>query len=499
MSEQESKATNYIDYPYDRFLKIRIEFLILTQNDLKARIMRLVERCVEIERETYYRAECNKPCNKNKHVEVPDGIFAEISHKFFMDEMWGTVQSETTLRDALKELENDHLIIRRPGGSGPYDPPLYTLNKPLIDHLFTLLPPLKEIDMISLMKQPRKKKKEDGTIETGPIIDPLAKLIRGAIIGPLDPQLLDPYTSIIAPLSSTRGVQKLYPIRYKENFEEKREETTTVSDDTKQSFDALTQEEIEMILALRNKQTTKESVVFQQPKQSRQNKITKVEPPQQPELPRLEEPDLTPLSEQEVQIYNNLLRKEDQPKYLAWEADKRNVYNSLLGKYGYTVPINITPKVDECMGQLKDEKPTVATFKEIDKYAHKNDQYYPNGKKKPVEKQFYKGRGLKPWDYVREYASWKSQISIVADGEGSSTGNLSSLALTHDDAQQLAIDAVEQGKHHGYDIQANAYAKNGTWMVNIVWDGFPIPANTRAEWEATFNENLEHDQLKGAK
>ena len=118
MSEQESKLSNYIDYPYDRFLKLRIEFLILTQSDLKARIMRLIERCVENERSNIYRNACNRPSNKNKKVEVPDGVFAAISHKFFMDEMWGTVQSETTVRDALKELESDHLIIRRPGGSG---------------------------------------------------------------------------------------------------------------------------------------------------------------------------------------------------------------------------------------------------------------------------------------------------------------------------------------------------------------------------------------------
>lgn len=217
MSEQESKIPNYLDYPYDRFLKIRIEFLILTQNDLKARIMRLIERCVENERQTLYRHEKARPSNKGK-VVLPDGIFAAISHKFFMEELWGTVQSETTLRDALAELERDHLVIRRPGGTGPYDPPLYTLNKPLIAHLFTLLPPLDEIDMVSLMKQPRKSKKDGGTK-----IDPLAQKIRDAIIAPPDPQLLDPYASIIGPLSRSRGVQKLYPKRDTEKLEEKEE------------------------------------------------------------------------------------------------------------------------------------------------------------------------------------------------------------------------------------------------------------------------------------
>lgn len=260
MSEQESKLSNYIDYPYDRFLKLRIEFLILTQSDLKARIMRLIERCVENERANIYRNACNSPRNKNKQVEVPDGIFAAISHKFFMDEMWGTVQSETTVRDALKELEADHLIIRRPGGSGPYDPPLYTLNKPLIEHLFNMLPALNEIDMLTLMKPPRKKKLEDGTIDPGTIIDPLAKLIRDTIIGPLDPQLLDPYPPIIGPLSRSRGVQLLDPKRYTETLEENKKEESIGSSERNAfvSLENLSLEELQAELIRRNALPTTE-------------------------------------------------------------------------------------------------------------------------------------------------------------------------------------------------------------------------------------------------
>jgi hypothetical protein len=48
-------------------------------------------------------------------------------------------------------------------------------------------------------------------------------MIRDTIIAPPDPQLLDPYASIIGPLPRSRGVQKLYPRRYKETEEEKEE------------------------------------------------------------------------------------------------------------------------------------------------------------------------------------------------------------------------------------------------------------------------------------
>lgn len=229
MSDKENGTPTYIDYPFDRFLKLRIEFLILTQNDLKARIMRIIERCIENERDGYYRAEANKPSNKNKEIVVPDGIFATISHKFFMDELYGTVQSETTVRDALAELaEDDHLIIRRPGKGGPYDAPYYTLNKPFIEHLFKLFPDdLKQINMLSVMKQPRKSK-ENTEVQ---FLDPLTQKIRGAIFGPLEVQFLDPYSPIIVPLSRSGGVQLLDPIRYTDTSEDSYKNTNSVSND----------------------------------------------------------------------------------------------------------------------------------------------------------------------------------------------------------------------------------------------------------------------------
>lgn len=231
MSDKENSTPAYIEYPYDRFLKLRIEFLIITQNDLQARIMRIIERCVENERDNYYRSHTNK----NEKSSVPDNIFAEISHKFFMDELYGTVQSETTLRDAIDDLvENKHVVLRHPGNGGPYDAPFYALNKPLIAHLFTLFPSFEYLNMREIMKQPRKSKDEE--VQK---LHPLTQQIRGSIIAPPDPQLLHPYSSIIAPLPRSRGVQKLHPKRYRETKEEKREDSITSShgsDDTQPSL-----------------------------------------------------------------------------------------------------------------------------------------------------------------------------------------------------------------------------------------------------------------------
>src|SRR4051812_97044 len=105
MSDHENKLADYLDYPYDRFLKLRLEFLIITQNDLESRILRVIERCIENERFYLNR----QATNRNQQIDLSGIIFVTISHKLFLQELYGIVQSETTLRDALAHLEEQHL------------------------------------------------------------------------------------------------------------------------------------------------------------------------------------------------------------------------------------------------------------------------------------------------------------------------------------------------------------------------------------------------------
>jgi hypothetical protein len=227
MSDHENKLADYLDYPYDRFLKLRLEFLIITQNDLESRILRVIERCIENERFYLNR----QATNRNQQIDLSGIIFVTISHKLFLQELYGIVQSETTLRDALAHLEEQHLIFRESGDGGPYDPPYYALNKPLIEHLFSLLPPLEEIDMLAVMKQPRKPRKPKESEEelTGvqklevQKLHPLIEGIRDAKIAPPDPQLLDPQGYKNWRASRTRGVQKLDPNKIYKDSKKKKE------------------------------------------------------------------------------------------------------------------------------------------------------------------------------------------------------------------------------------------------------------------------------------
>lgn len=220
MSDKEIKLADYIDLPYHRFIMTRMEFLIFTQNEQKAKILRLIEWAIENERGRMHA----------KGQKVPEIVFAGISNRFMMEQLMGTIQSETTLRNLIDEMAKDRLIFRRKG-KGPYDSRLYTLNKHLMEKLVKLLPKnLDEIDMMSIMKQERQfKKRPDPQLlnERPTIIDPLVLKIRETIIDPPDPQLLTLYSPIIDPLLSTRDPQLLAPRRKKEKFKENTKESST--------------------------------------------------------------------------------------------------------------------------------------------------------------------------------------------------------------------------------------------------------------------------------
>src|SRR5439155_14207051 len=118
----EIKLSDYIELPYHRFIMTRIEYLVFTQNEQKAKILRMIEWGIENERGRMHA----------KGQKIPEIVFAPLSHRFMLDQMMGTIQSETTLKSLISEMERDRFVFRREGRGGPYDPPLYTINKHLM-------------------------------------------------------------------------------------------------------------------------------------------------------------------------------------------------------------------------------------------------------------------------------------------------------------------------------------------------------------------------------
>jgi hypothetical protein len=217
--EREGKLPGYLDFPYDRFLKLRVEFLILTQNELEAKILRVIEWCTENRLAALYMQGTEHALQGQK-VVLPDEIWVTISYRFFLEWIYGTVQSETTLKDAIKNLENKYLIFKRPG-PGRYDASEFMLNKPLITKLFEQFPlDIADVNLPAIMKQPRKSRTSEDTVTdagdqklTPSEIDPLLKKIRETIFDPQNRQFLTPREPKIDPLTKRGGGQKLTPKR----------------------------------------------------------------------------------------------------------------------------------------------------------------------------------------------------------------------------------------------------------------------------------------------
>lgn len=232
MSHKEEKIPNYIDFPYDIFLMLRLEFLALCQDELEAKIMRIIEKAVNDEWERIYRERCAST-PKNEPVKMPEQVWVIIPNRYFLDRLLGTVQSETTLKAAMKSLIQKKKFIFRRERRGRYEAPEYTLNKKALVQFFATLPSdPRLLDMKIIMKQERKKNIKEGDQKLTPSKpDPI--ISEGVKNWPYDHQKLTPSPSKIDPLVELGGDQKLTPtyIDLHNNLDDNLESNIGLSDD----------------------------------------------------------------------------------------------------------------------------------------------------------------------------------------------------------------------------------------------------------------------------
>jgi hypothetical protein len=205
MGTRETAAPSYIKFPYDLFLMLRLEFLAITRDELEAKILRIIEKAINDDWERIYRENSEKT-PKGKEVPMPDEVWVRIPYRYFMDRLFGTVQSESTLKEAMKSLVREKKLVLRRETPGRYDAPEYTLNKNLLERFFSMLPPNpRKLDIMGTMKHARKNGKSATPIE-GQLSAPLITDIldqEGADFYP--PQLSAPPEPIIDPLVEHTG------------------------------------------------------------------------------------------------------------------------------------------------------------------------------------------------------------------------------------------------------------------------------------------------------
>jgi hypothetical protein len=128
---QEERMSALLTFPFGSFLMLRLEYVLLTDNELEAKILRLIEKRMDDERKRRYQAQMNTMppgTRETKAVlDIPKNVWVPISHALFLYDLYGLVQSENTLKRAIASLLRKQLILARKG-QGRYAPTEYRLN-----------------------------------------------------------------------------------------------------------------------------------------------------------------------------------------------------------------------------------------------------------------------------------------------------------------------------------------------------------------------------------
>ncbi|GCF10886.1 hypothetical protein [Dictyobacter arantiisoli] len=139
------------NYPYNLFLMERLEFVLITQDDLEAKIMRLVEYEMIKKKEKWQAEVTNAIEAKIAPSEEPKEYWCQLSHaqiigklyKFDAAKVGGKHPlsiSKATIRKALNNIVEKGWLLTRTAPDDEFGAPQYTLNRQAIQTAMNELP-----------------------------------------------------------------------------------------------------------------------------------------------------------------------------------------------------------------------------------------------------------------------------------------------------------------------------------------------------------------------
>lgn len=136
----ETKMEPILSYPYNAFLMVRLEFAQILQDDLQAKLLRIIEAHIETQRMVLYREAVNKQKgNPIQPISIPKDIYVPISYKLFMNDLFDLVTSENTIKKALNQMINCRIIFRKEAPKKRYAAPEYSINTTVLQNLLNAL------------------------------------------------------------------------------------------------------------------------------------------------------------------------------------------------------------------------------------------------------------------------------------------------------------------------------------------------------------------------
>lgn len=170
----ENSPTTLFRYPYNLFLMERLEFLLLTQDELEARILRVLEYEILKHKEKWQSRvrtaiEAKKPISlepKEYWVRLSYSQIIAKLYRFDTSRVGGAKQalsiSKTSLRRAINGLLTKNLILMRSVRGDEYGAPQYTLNRKTIQEALDTFPT--ELDPYSIFYRTPLSDEEDGEV-----------------------------------------------------------------------------------------------------------------------------------------------------------------------------------------------------------------------------------------------------------------------------------------------------------------------------------------------
>ena len=125
-------VSKLLNLPIGSYLMVRLDYVIICgNNELEAKVLRLIEMYMDDERRRLYQAQLNDPKNEltpDVVVEITRDVWVPISHRLFMNDLYGTVKSENTLKQAIKSLKDKKYIRISDPPTKQYEAPKYQIN-----------------------------------------------------------------------------------------------------------------------------------------------------------------------------------------------------------------------------------------------------------------------------------------------------------------------------------------------------------------------------------
>lgn len=140
-----------LDYPYNNYLKVRLELVLLRDDELQAKIMRIVEAWMVHQRKQWHLEVAQAAADNKPEPSEPEHYWVTISRSQFIAQLYmfdsaraiegkkNTI-SKGTLRKALNALIDDKYLITRAQPGNEFGSTQYTINRPLVQSHMSKLP-----------------------------------------------------------------------------------------------------------------------------------------------------------------------------------------------------------------------------------------------------------------------------------------------------------------------------------------------------------------------